>query len=39
MMHEHTELDIYYVENISFWLDVRILLGTVRALASRAGAF
>jgi lipopolysaccharide/colanic/teichoic acid biosynthesis glycosyltransferase len=39
MMHEHTELDIYYVENISFGMDVRILLGTVRALASRAGAF
>jgi lipopolysaccharide/colanic/teichoic acid biosynthesis glycosyltransferase len=39
MMHEHTELDIYYVENISFGMDVRILLGTVRALASRTGAF
>ncbi len=39
MMHEHTELDIYYVQNTSFLLDVRILLGTVRALASRAGAF
>jgi len=39
MMHEHTELDIYYVQNISFLLDVRILLGTVRALASRTGAF
>ncbi len=39
MMHEHTELDIYYVENISFILDIRILLGTVRALVSRAGAF
>ena len=39
MMHEHTDLDIYYVENISFAMDVRILFGTVRALASRAGAF
>ena len=39
MMHEHTELDIYYVENVSFSMDVRILLGTVRALVSRAGAF
>jgi lipopolysaccharide/colanic/teichoic acid biosynthesis glycosyltransferase len=39
MMHEHTELDIYYVENISFAMDVRILLGTVRALTSRSGAF
>jgi lipopolysaccharide/colanic/teichoic acid biosynthesis glycosyltransferase len=38
-MHEHTELDIYYVENISFAMDVRILLGTVRALTSRSGAF
>lgn len=39
MMHEHTELDIYYVQNISFGIDVRILLGTVRNLASRSGAF
>jgi lipopolysaccharide/colanic/teichoic acid biosynthesis glycosyltransferase len=39
MMHDHTELDIYYVENISFWLDMRILFGTMRTLASRAGAF
>ncbi len=39
MMHEHTDLDIYYVEHISFTLDLRILLQTARALASRDGAF
>ncbi len=39
MMHEHTELDIYYVQNISFLMDMRILFGTARALVSRAGAF
>lgn len=39
MMHENTELDIYYVKHISFILDVRILLGTLRAVAQRSGAF
>ena len=39
MMHEHTELDIYYVEHISFGTDIRILLGTLRAVVQRSGAF
>lgn len=39
IMHEHTELDIFYVQNFSFVMDIRIILGTVRALASRSGAF
>ncbi len=39
MMHEHTDLDLYYVQNISFATDVRILLGTLRALTLRSGAF
>jgi lipopolysaccharide/colanic/teichoic acid biosynthesis glycosyltransferase len=38
-MQEHTELDIYYVKHISFTLDLRILVGTMRALVSRTGAF
>jgi lipopolysaccharide/colanic/teichoic acid biosynthesis glycosyltransferase len=38
-MHEHTELDIYYVTNISFWLDMRILLRTIRIVLLRSGAF
>ncbi len=39
MMHTHTDLDIYYIHHISFTMDVRILLGTLRTLASRTGAF
>jgi lipopolysaccharide/colanic/teichoic acid biosynthesis glycosyltransferase len=39
LMHEHTDLDIYYVQHVSLAMDIRILLGTVRALVSRAGAF
>lgn len=39
VMHEHTELDIYYVQNISFVLDVCILFRTLRTLVVRAGAF
>ena len=38
-MHEHTELDIYYVVNQSFTLDARIVLLTFKALLSRGGAF
>jgi len=39
MMHEHTELDIYYVQNISFVMDARILFRTLRTLVVRSGAF
>jgi lipopolysaccharide/colanic/teichoic acid biosynthesis glycosyltransferase len=38
-MHEHTDLDIYYVANLSFWIDVRILIRTVRIVLFRHGAF
>lgn len=38
-MHEHTELDIYYVDNQSFWLDVRIMLLTVLVVCKGLGAF
>jgi lipopolysaccharide/colanic/teichoic acid biosynthesis glycosyltransferase len=31
------ELDIYYIENISFWLDVKILLLTVKKVFKREG--
>jgi lipopolysaccharide/colanic/teichoic acid biosynthesis glycosyltransferase len=31
-MHEHTELDIYYVQHVSLWLDLKILLLTPWAL-------
>ncbi len=38
-MHENTELDIYYVKNISFMLDLIVFVGTIRTLFSRSGAF
>jgi len=38
-MHEHTELDIYYVLHQSPGLDLRILAETVRAVVGRSGAF
>lgn len=38
-MHENTELDVYYVVNQSFWLDLKILLRTLPVLLSRTGAF
>lgn len=38
-MHEHTDLDIYYVVHQSFMLDLKIVLRTFKALLSRGGAF
>lgn len=38
-MHEHTELDVYYVENLSFWMDMRIVARTIRVVLSGLGAF
>jgi len=38
-MHEHTELDIYYVNNLSLWLDLLIALKTFRAVVRGSGAF
>lgn len=33
------ELDLYYVNNASLWLDPRFLLVTIPAVLSRRGAF
>lgn len=35
---ERRKLDVYYVQNWSFWLDMVILLKTVRMVVSRTGA-
>ena len=37
-MHENTELDIYYVEKQSLWLDLRILATTVGVVLDKKGA-
>jgi exopolysaccharide biosynthesis polyprenyl glycosylphosphotransferase len=36
---ERVKLDIYYVENWSLWLDVKILLKTIAVLVRRTGAY
>lgn len=33
------QLDDFYIQNRSFWLDLQILLGTVRAVLGRGGAY
>jgi exopolysaccharide biosynthesis polyprenyl glycosylphosphotransferase len=38
-MHLHTEYDLYYIQNYSFWLDLRILARTVSVLLHRGGAY
>jgi len=38
-MHEHTELDIHYVENASFAMDVKIAFRTIRVVLRGLGAF
>jgi exopolysaccharide biosynthesis polyprenyl glycosylphosphotransferase len=38
-MHEHTELDLYYVENLSFRLDAAIVAQTIRIVVKGLGAF
>lgn len=38
-MHEHTDMDIYYVANQSFRMDLHIVLRTFRTLLARGGAF
>jgi lipopolysaccharide/colanic/teichoic acid biosynthesis glycosyltransferase len=38
-MHQHTEDDLYYVQNYSLWLDILILLKTVLAVLQRKGAY
>lgn len=38
-MHLHTEDDLYYIQNYSFWLDLRILLKTVLVVLRGQGAY
>lgn len=38
-MHLHTEDDLFYVQNYSFWLDMRILLKTVLVVWRGYGAY
>lgn len=39
LMHLHTEYDLYYVQNYSLMLDVKILWKTIPAVIKRSGAF
>ena len=39
MLHLHTEDDLYYIQNYSFWLDLRILLKTVVVVWQGHGAY
>lgn len=38
-MHLHTEDDLYYIQNYSFWLDLRILFKTVAVVWQGHGAY
>jgi lipopolysaccharide/colanic/teichoic acid biosynthesis glycosyltransferase len=38
-LHLHTEDDIYYVQNYSLWLDVRILIRTAWVVIMGKGAY
>jgi exopolysaccharide biosynthesis polyprenyl glycosylphosphotransferase len=38
-LHLHTEDDLFYVRNYSFWLDLRILYRTVGTILTRRGAY
>jgi exopolysaccharide biosynthesis polyprenyl glycosylphosphotransferase len=38
-MHLHTEDDLYYIQNYSFWLDLRILVKTVVVVFRGHGAY
>jgi exopolysaccharide biosynthesis polyprenyl glycosylphosphotransferase len=39
LMHETTELDVYYVERQAFWLDLEILLRTIEVVVRGRGAY
>jgi exopolysaccharide biosynthesis polyprenyl glycosylphosphotransferase len=39
LMHEHTEEDLYYIQNYSLLLDIQILWRTIGAVLKRSGAF
>lgn len=38
-MHLHTDDDLYYIQNYSFWLDLKILFKTIPAVLKGQGAF
>jgi len=38
-MHLHVEDDLYYIQNYSLWLDLRILWRTIGVVISGQGAF
>ncbi len=38
-MHLHTEDDLYYVQNYSLWLDLKILLKTILVVLRGSGAY
>jgi len=38
-MHLHTEDDLYYIQNYSFWLDLRILMRTLIVVWKGHGAY
>jgi exopolysaccharide biosynthesis polyprenyl glycosylphosphotransferase len=38
-MHLHTDDDLYYIQNYSFWLDLRILFKTVAVVFRGQGAY
>jgi exopolysaccharide biosynthesis polyprenyl glycosylphosphotransferase len=39
LMHLHTQDDLYYIQNYSFWLDLKILWMTLGAVLRGQGAF
>ena len=39
VLHLHTQDDIYYVRNYSLWLDIKILLMTIKIVLTGRGAF
>jgi len=39
MMHLHVEDDLYYIQNYSIWLDLRILWRTIGVVLSGTGAY
>jgi exopolysaccharide biosynthesis polyprenyl glycosylphosphotransferase len=39
LMHLHTDDDLYYIANYSFWLDLRILSRTLQAVIRGEGAY
>ncbi len=39
LMHLHTDQDLYYIQNYSLWLDIRILMRTVTIVLRGSGAY